>query len=175
MGPSVSARADPQRSGSPANAYGLGYSSLESAPADPAHFEGLLNQMRKAGKGQETARPVVPRELGSRDIDDALAYYTSEDAEPAALASIVALQQAYAHIGLRPASGSPRHAHEMNLPGSQPWPLARYPHLVMCVERVSRFSRNWSFPRIELVITPGGRHDEENPTEFRCRKKRWPS
>jgi toxin ParE1/3/4 len=98
-------------------------------------IEGLRNQMRKAGKGQGTARPVVPRELGSRDIDDALAYYTSEDAEPAALASIVALQQAYAHIGLRPASGSPRHAHEMNLPGSQPWPLARYPHLVMCVER----------------------------------------
>ena len=37
---------------------------------------------------------------------------------------------------------------------------------IECLVDLSRFSRNWSFPRIELVVTRGGRHDEEDPTEF---------
>jgi toxin ParE1/3/4 len=34
-----------------------------------------------------------------------------------------------------PRAGSPRHAHELNLPGLRAWPLTRYPHLVFYVER----------------------------------------
>ena len=84
-----------------------------------------------------TAKPVVPREQANRDIDEAIAYYLSEDAEQAALGFIDAVEQAYAHISLHPATGSPRYAHELNLPRLRCWPLTRYPHLVFYVERPS--------------------------------------
>lgn len=82
-----------------------------------------------------TAKPVVPREPANRDADNAITYYLSEGAEQAALRFIDALEQAYAHIALHPASGSPRYAHELNLPGLRFWPLVRFPHLVCYVER----------------------------------------
>jgi toxin ParE1/3/4 len=80
-------------------------------------------------------KPVVPREQAWRDIDDTIAYYLDEDAEQAALGFIDALEQAYAHISRHPDTGSPRYAHELNLPGLHSWPLTRYPHLVFYVER----------------------------------------
>lgn len=82
-----------------------------------------------------TAKPVVPRELANRDINDAIAYYLSEGAESAAFGFIDALEQAYAHIGHHPATGSPRYAHELKLPGLRFWPLAHFPQLVFYVER----------------------------------------
>jgi len=82
-----------------------------------------------------TAKPVIPREQANRDVDDAIAYYLSEGAETAALGLIDALEQAYARIGRHPATGSPRYAHELNLPGLRVWPLTRYAHLVFYVER----------------------------------------
>ncbi len=57
------------------------------------------------------AKPVVPRELANRDIDDAIAYYLREGAEQAAFGFSDALEQAYAHISRHPATGSPRYAH----------------------------------------------------------------
>ena len=81
------------------------------------------------------AKPVVPREQAKQDVEDALAYYMAEDAEAAALGFIDALEQAYAHIGRHPATGSPRYAHELNLPGLRSWPLTRYPYLVFYIER----------------------------------------
>jgi toxin ParE1/3/4 len=81
------------------------------------------------------AKPVVPREQAQQDVEDALAYYMAEDAEAAALRFIDALEQAYAHIGRHPATGSPRYAHELNLPGLRSLPLTRYPYLVFYVER----------------------------------------
>ena len=80
------------------------------------------------------AKPVVPREQARQDIEDALAYHMAEDAEAAALGFIDALEQAYSHIGRHPATGSPRYAHELNLPGLRSWPLTRYPHLVFYME-----------------------------------------
>lgn len=81
------------------------------------------------------AKPVIPRELANQDVDDAIAFYLSENAEKAALGFVDALEQCYAHIGRHPASGSPRYAHELNLPGLRCWPLANYPYLVFYVER----------------------------------------
>ncbi len=80
------------------------------------------------------AKPVIPRELANRDIDEAIAYYLSEGADQAALNFIDALEQAYTHIGRHPATGSPRYAHELNLPGLRFRPLTRYPHLVFYIE-----------------------------------------
>ena len=80
------------------------------------------------------AKPVVPREQANRDVDNAVAYYLSEGAKSAALNFIAALEQAYSHISRHPATGSPRYAHELNLPGLRSWPLTRFPHLVFYVE-----------------------------------------
>lgn len=81
------------------------------------------------------AKPVVPREIANRDVDDAVAYYFSEGAEGAAMDFIGALEQAYSHISRHPATGSPRYEHEMNLPGLRAWLLTRFPHIVFYVER----------------------------------------
>ncbi|MDP2795578.1 MAG: type II toxin-antitoxin system RelE/ParE family toxin [Sulfurisoma sp.] len=81
------------------------------------------------------AKPVIPRELANQDVDDAIDYYLSEGSEKAALGFIEDLEQAYAHIGRYSATGSPRYAHELNLPGLRVWSLKRYPHLVFYVER----------------------------------------
>lgn len=80
-------------------------------------------------------KPVIPRELANCDVDEAVDHYLSEDAEKAALGFIKALQQAYAHIGQHPVTGSPHYAHELNLPGLRSWPLMRYPYLVFYIER----------------------------------------
>lgn len=79
-------------------------------------------------------KPVVPRERANQDVDEAIAHYLGESAPQAALGFIDALEQAYAHIARRPATGSPRYGHELNLPGLRSWPLTRYPHLVFYVE-----------------------------------------
>ncbi|MEX2479783.1 MAG: type II toxin-antitoxin system RelE/ParE family toxin [Gammaproteobacteria bacterium] len=80
-------------------------------------------------------KPVVPRAQANWDVDEAITYYIGESAEQAALGFIDALEQAYAHIGRSPGMGSPRYAHELNLPGLRAWSLIRYPHLVFYVER----------------------------------------
>ena len=80
-------------------------------------------------------KPIVPRELANRDVDEAIESYLSEDARRAALGFIEALEQAYVHIGRYPATGSPRYAHELDLPGLRSWQLTRYPHLVFYIER----------------------------------------
>ena len=80
------------------------------------------------------AKPVVPRELANQDVDEAIAHYLAESAPQAALGFIDALERAYAHIARHPATGSPRYAHELNLPGLRSWPLSRYPYLVFYVE-----------------------------------------
>lgn len=51
------------------------------------------------------------------------------------VADVNALQRAYRHIAPHPATGSPRYAHELDLPCLRSWPLRRYPYLVFYVER----------------------------------------
>lgn len=82
-----------------------------------------------------TSKPVIPRELANRDVDEAVDHYLSDGADQAALGFIEALEQAYVHIGRHPASGSPRYAHDLNLPSLRFWQLSRYPHLIFYIER----------------------------------------
>ena len=84
------------------------------------------------------SKPVIPRELANRDIDAAIKHYLRENAVQAAIGFIDALEQAYAHIGRNPATGSPRYAHELNLPGLRFWRLTHYPHLIFYIERDDR-------------------------------------
>ena len=79
--------------------------------------------------------PVIPRKLANSDIDEHIAYYLGEAADQAAYGFIDALEQAYDHISRHPATGSPRYAHELNLPGLRFWPLTRYPYLVFYLDR----------------------------------------
>jgi toxin ParE1/3/4 len=80
-------------------------------------------------------KPVIPRDRATQDVDQIIAHYLGEDATSAALGFIDALEDAFTHISRQPASGSPRYALEMNLPGLRSWPLTRYPHLVFYLER----------------------------------------
>ncbi|UBM27086.1 type II toxin-antitoxin system RelE/ParE family toxin [Pseudomonas sp. p1(2021b)] len=81
------------------------------------------------------AKPVIPRALANQDVEDAIGYYLGEQAEQAALGFIDALEKAYSHISRHPASGMPRYAHELDLPGLLYWPLKRHPYLVFYGER----------------------------------------
>ena len=81
------------------------------------------------------AKPVVPRALARRDVEEAIDYYLTHDAGRAALGFVDALERAYTHIGRHPASGSQRYAHDLMLPGMRIWALSAYPHLVFYVER----------------------------------------
>lgn len=81
------------------------------------------------------AKPVIARKQAARDIDEAIAHYLDEDAQQAAIGFVDALEEAYAHLGRHPATGSPRYGHGLQLPGLRSWPLTRYPHLIFYVER----------------------------------------
>ena len=81
------------------------------------------------------AKPVIPRAAAERDVEDALAYYLGQGARQAALGFIDALERVYSRIGANPASGSPRYAHELDIPGLRSCFLERFPHIVFYVER----------------------------------------
>ena len=82
-----------------------------------------------------SVKPVIPRALASRDVDQAIDHYLDEGGERVGLGFIDALEKAYRHIARHPASEAPRYAQELDLPGLRAWPLKRYPYLVFYVER----------------------------------------
>ena len=82
-----------------------------------------------------SGKPVVPRELADRDVEQTVDHCLDEAGEPTALAFVEALEYAYEHFARHPAAGSPRYAHELDLPGLRFWPLRRFPYLVFFVER----------------------------------------
>lgn len=82
-----------------------------------------------------SGKPVVLRERARRDIDEAIERYLSEAGLAVALRFIDALEDTLRQIGERPASGSPRHAHELEIPGLRFRSVGRFPHLVFYVER----------------------------------------
>lgn len=85
-----------------------------------------------------SVKPVVRRDRADEDVEDAVTFYLNEGAERAALGFIDALQEAYSLLGRHPGAGSPRYAHELNLPGLRSVSLARYPYLIFYLEREDR-------------------------------------
>lgn len=79
--------------------------------------------------------PVVLREAAARDVDSALAHYEEEAGASVARSFIDALERAVQHVGRHPATGSPRYATELGLPGLRSWPLDGFPYLVFYVQR----------------------------------------
>ena len=82
-----------------------------------------------------SGKPVVLRERARRDIDEAIEHYLSEAGPAVALDFVDALEDTIRQIGERPASGSPRHAHELDIPGLRFRSVGRFPYLVFYVER----------------------------------------
>lgn len=80
-------------------------------------------------------KPAIPRDQARRDVDIALDYYLAVAPAQVARGFVTALKSAYTHLGRHPASGSPRYAHALDLPGLRSWPLNGYPYLVFYVER----------------------------------------
>ena len=80
-------------------------------------------------------KPAVLREQARRDIDEAIEHYLSEAGPAVALKFIDALEDTLRQIGEQPASGSPRHAHELEIPGLRFCSVGGFPYLVFYVER----------------------------------------
>lgn len=85
------------------------------------------------------AKPVVPREPAHRDVEVAIAHYMQEAGADTALGFVAALEKAYAAIVERPGIGSPRYAHELDLPGLRHRKLGRFPWFAFYVERDDHF------------------------------------
>jgi toxin ParE1/3/4 len=80
-------------------------------------------------------KPVVPRTLASRDVEDAIGYYLKDGAQQAALNFVDALEDAYFILGQHPAIGTSRYATELGIPGLRSWALPRFPYVIFYVER----------------------------------------
>ena len=82
-----------------------------------------------------SGNPVVLRERARRDIDEAVGHYLAEAGASLALEFIDTLEEACRQIGERPTSGSPRYAHELDIPGLRFRTVGKFPYLVFYVER----------------------------------------
>jgi toxin ParE1/3/4 len=82
-----------------------------------------------------TPKPVRLGDAARLDVRAIAFAYRTEAGEAVALRFTQALARALRHIGAHPASGSPRYAYELDLPGLRVWPVRRFPHLAFYVER----------------------------------------
>lgn len=81
-----------------------------------------------------TFKPVVPRTAARADVEKAIEDYLAEAGPEVALGFVDALERTYAAIAEVPGIGSPRRAHELNLPGLRSWRIQGYPWLIFHVE-----------------------------------------
>ena len=82
-----------------------------------------------------SGKPVVLRERARRDIDEAVGHYLAEAGTAVALDFIDALEDTRRQIGEQPATGSPRYAHDLEIPGLRFMTVRKFPHLAFYVER----------------------------------------
>lgn len=79
-------------------------------------------------------KAVVPRRAARSDVEAAVDHYAREANDKVALRFIDALERAYGSIGRSPSLGSPRYAHELNLPGLRTRQITGFPYLIFYVE-----------------------------------------
>lgn len=82
-------------------------------------------------------KPIVRRERADWDVQIAIEYYL-QHAPDFALVFVDALEQTYQQLQRRPTMGSPRYAHELNLPGLRFKKCKRFPYLVFYVENTEQ-------------------------------------
>ena len=84
-------------------------------------------------------KPAFRSRRAQADIEAAPAYYDQE--APHMVEKFVdALENAVARIERSPAIGSPRYAHELNLPGLRYWMLRRFPYALYYFEHAEHLS-----------------------------------
>ena len=79
-------------------------------------------------------KPVVRRAKADDDIRSAIGFYRKKVpnyTEP----FIEAFREALQHLSQHPGTGSPRYAHELDIPGLRFWKCTQFPYLVFYVER----------------------------------------
>lgn len=79
-------------------------------------------------------RPVVPRRAAVDDVNAAIEHYRNETGLEVAVAFVDAIEQTFDLLARHPAVGSPRYAHELDLPGLRSHPIAGFSFLVFYVE-----------------------------------------
>lgn len=82
-----------------------------------------------------SAKPVVLREQAQNDINDAIDHYLTEASPAVAFSFIDALEDALCETGMRPKRGSPRYAHELDIPGLRFRTIGRFPYLIFYIEK----------------------------------------
>lgn len=83
---------------------------------------------------QRASKPLIRRARSDDDVAEAIDHYMTESVS-AANGFIDSLEEAYQHIQRWPATGSPRYAHALDLPGLRFWRCSRYPYLIFYVEK----------------------------------------
>ena len=81
------------------------------------------------------AKPVRLRAQAMADVDEAIGHGLDAAGPAVALDLVDQLERANSHLARHPATGSPRYAHELNLPGLRSWPITRFPDLVFYAEQ----------------------------------------
>lgn len=81
-----------------------------------------------------TPKPAVLRPAAVIDLENATTYYAQECGTTLAIRWVGALEAALRHIGLHPATGSPRYAAVLDLPGLRFWSVTRLPYLIFYLE-----------------------------------------
>jgi toxin ParE1/3/4 len=71
------------------------------------------------------------------DVTAAVEYYLNE-APHVAADFVDELERAVRHIERHPSAGSPRYAHELDIPHLRHWPLRRFPFALFYVEDADR-------------------------------------
>ncbi len=82
-----------------------------------------------------SVKPVIRRSRADQDILEGIEHYLQEGGESVALRFVDAVEKAFRDTARHPASGSPRYAMELELPGIRCWPVKRFPYLVFYIER----------------------------------------
>lgn len=82
-------------------------------------------------------KPVVLRKRARRDIDRAVEHYLAEANPAVAMAFIDAVEESHRLIAEQPATGSPRYAHELDLPGLRTRLVRKFPYLIFYVEQAT--------------------------------------
>ena len=74
---------------------------------------------------------------GVDDVDQAIDHYLTHAGVAVSVDFIGALESLFDQISRQPASGSPRYAHELNIPGLRSRSMEKFPHIVFYLEDFS--------------------------------------
>ncbi len=76
------------------------------------------------------SKPVLLRKAAEDDVEVALRWYAAEAGNDVARRFVAAVRATVTEIARHPATGSPRYAHELDLPGLRSWQVRKFPYLI---------------------------------------------